>query len=87
MKFEYDPNKSTTNEEKHGINFDTAKELWLDEDRVMFPAKSDSEEQWAMIALYNDRIWVAFYTIRLSLIRIISVRRARKNEIKQYYDC
>ena len=86
MVFEYDPNKSQTNKEKHGIDFDEAQLLWLDEDRVVFPAQSDTEDRNALIAMKEEKIWVAFYTMRGPATRLISVRRARKNEEKTYYD-
>jgi len=86
MVFEYDPNKSQTNKEKHGIDFNEAKLLWLDEDRVVFPAQSDTEDRNALIAMKEEKIWVAFYTMRGPATRLISVRRARKNEEKTYYD-
>ncbi len=86
MEFEYDPTKSQTNKEKHGIDFDEAQVLWLDEDRVEFPARSDTEERHALIAKNDEKIWVAFYMMREVAIRIISVRRARENEEKAYYD-
>lgn len=86
MVFNYDPPKSQTNKEKHGIDFDEAQVLWLDEDRVEFPARSDTEERHALIAKRDEKIWVAFYTMRETATRIISVRRARENEEKTYYD-
>jgi len=86
MEFEYDPIKSQTNKEKHGVDFDEAQVLWLDEDRVEFPARSDTEERHALIAKSDEKIWVAFYTKRNAAIRIISVRRARDNEENTYYE-
>lgn len=86
MEFEYDPIKSQSNKEKHGIDFDEAQVLCLDEDRVEFPARSDTEERHALIAKNDEKIWVAFYTMREAAIRIISVRRARENEERTYYD-
>lgn len=86
MEFEYDPAKSQANKEKHGIDFDEAQALWRDEDRVEFPARSDTEERHALLAIKDDKIWVAFCTMRDAAIRIISVRRARENEEKTYYD-
>lgn len=86
MEFEYDPIKSQTNKQKHGIDFEEAQALWLDEDRVEFPARSETEERYALIAKNDEKIWVAFYTMRETAIRIISVRRARENEEKAYYD-
>ena len=84
--FEYDPNKSQANKEKHGIDFDEAQSLWLDEDRINLPAQSDTEDRNALIAKKEEKVWVAFYTMRGTSIRLISVRRARKNEEKTYYD-
>ena len=86
MVFEHDPTKSQINKEKHGIDFDEAQLLWLDEDRVVFPAQSDTEDRNALIAMKEEKIWVAFYTMRGPATRLISVRRARKNEEKTYYD-
>lgn len=86
MEFEYDPAKSDANKVKHGLDFEEAQELWKDADRLVFPAQSNPENRWALLALLQDRIWVAFYTMRGSATRLISVRRARDNERKTYYD-
>jgi uncharacterized DUF497 family protein len=83
---EYDPAKIQANKEKHGIDFDEAQVLRLDVERVEFPARSETEERRALIALKDEKVWVAFYTMREVTIRIISVRRARENEEKTYYD-
>lgn len=84
MEFEYDSEKSKANEVKHGIDFERAKELWSDEDRLVIPARSESEARWAMLARYGARVWAAFYTLRGSRVRLISVRRARPNETAMY---
>ena len=86
MEFEYDPVKSHINKEKHGIDFLDAQVLWLDEDRIEVPAKSDTEVCHGVIAKSDDKIWVAFCMMRGTAIRIISVRRARENEERAYYD-
>ncbi len=86
MEFEYDPFKSQSNQEKHGIDFDEAQSLWLDEDRVQFPARSDIEDRHAILAKMDEKIWAAFFTMRGDAIQIIAVRRARENEERTYYD-
>ena len=68
------------------MDFDEAQVLWRDEDRVEFPARSDTEERHALLAKKDEKIWVAFYTVREAAVRIISVRRARENEERTYYD-
>ena len=58
-----------------GIDFEEAKGLWEDEDRLLIPAKSETESRFAMLAKYRQRVWVAFFTLRQQLVRIISIKR------------
>jgi len=78
--FRYDPGRCQANKEKYGIDFDEAQVPWRDEDRVEFPARSETKGRRALIAVKDEQVWVASYTMREAMIRIISVRRARKNE-------
>ena len=85
MKFEYDSNKSRINKEKHGIDFVEAQNLWKDENALIVPANTtDDELRYALISFFNKKCFVAIFTIRESIFRIISVRRCRKNEEKNY---
>ena len=84
MQFEFDEVKSKKNKKKHGIDFIEAQQLWEDPDSIGFPAKSDDEKRFALIARIGTKIWAAFYTLRDSRTRIISVRRARVGEKKLY---
>ena len=84
LNFEYDPVKSERNKKKHGIDFEEAKELWSDPEGVGFPAHSDDEIRYAILAQYRQVLWMGIYTMRSGKIRIISVRRARKGERKLY---
>ncbi|MEI6715505.1 MAG: BrnT family toxin [Verrucomicrobiota bacterium] len=85
MEFEFDPEKSRGNLEKHGIDFETAQCLWLDERRITFDTPFQDEKRSGIIAAYRERLWCAIYTIRNQNIRIISVRRARENEESIYF--
>lgn len=84
MEFEFDPEKSDGNRTKHGIDFEDARALWHDDDRLIVPARSEAERRWAVLARHRGKVWVAFYTIRENRVRLISVRRARPNEEKLY---
>jgi len=86
MKFEWDDQKSNSNKEKHGIDFDTAKNLWFDEKRVEIQIAFHSEERWVLIAAFEGKMWMAVYTMRNDVIRLISVRRARTREVRLYED-
>ncbi len=84
MEFEFDPAKNLANAEKHGITFEQAKELWNDELRLVIPAKSDDEDRFAIVAVWENRVWTGIFTLRGSAVRLISVRRARANEEQLY---
>jgi len=80
VEFEYDPLKNQANEKKHGISFDQARQLLLDEKRVLVPARSLTEPREAIIAELDATLWTTVYTMRGEAIRIISVRRSRNEE-------
>ena len=84
MVFEFDPEKSKKNKEKHGIDFVEAQLLWEDSRAIGFPGRSDDEPRFALVAEVDSKLWIAFYTIRDEQTRIISVRRARKAEKELY---
>ncbi len=83
--FEYDSAKSTSNKQKHGIDFETACQLWLDPNRIIIPARVVGETRFLLIAKLNKDVLSAIYTEREDNIRIISVRKARTNEREIYF--
>ena len=85
MEFEYDHNKSVSNLEKHGISFDEAQKIWNDSFRIDIPARTSDEKRSLVIGNIEGIIWSAIITMREDSIRIISVRKARKNERKIYF--
>jgi uncharacterized DUF497 family protein len=84
MPFEYDPDKSLLNREKHGIDFDEAQSLWDDENRLEIPAKTVDEPRYLVIGQINGKFWSAMITYRGETVRIISVRRSRDEEMELY---
>ena len=84
MEFEWDEKKNRANKSKHGIDFNTALELWNDQDRVEIQTNFPTENRIALIGKIGDKLWTAIFTRRVDTIRIISVRRARKKEAKLY---
>ena len=85
MHFEYDEHKSQTNKEKHGIDFVNAQKLWEDKQGIVVPANIVGEEiRYALIAKFDTKCYVAIFTLRNEAYRLISVRRCRKNEEKNY---
>ncbi|MFH1950508.1 MAG: BrnT family toxin [Pseudomonadota bacterium] len=84
MKFEWDPQKSRLNQIKHQIDFESAKPLWDDPDRIEIRAPYPLENRYVLIGRINNKLWSAIYTIRKGAIRIISVRHSRKQEARLY---
>ena len=84
MEFEFDRRKSQTNKKKHGIDFVEAQALWNDPDRVEIPAVTIDEPRFIVIGKISDTHWSTMITYRNEKIRIISVRRSRREEIEIY---
>lgn len=84
MGFEFDPAKSAANRAKHGIDFVEAQRLWDDPHFIEQPARSLTEARLKIVGRINNKTWAAFITYRHENIRLISVRRARPQEILRY---
>ena len=84
MEFEFDPIKSNSNKEKHGIDFYEAQTLWNDPDLIEIPVITSDEPRFLVIGNISDKVWSCVITYRSEKIRIISVRRSRKEEIDIY---
>jgi uncharacterized DUF497 family protein len=83
LEFEYDPAKSDANKAKHGIDFKQAQQIW-NNTLVKVPMSFEGEARHAIIGTIEARYWTAIVTYRAHVIRIISVRRARKKEVAFY---
>lgn len=84
MEFEFDARKSASNLAKHGIDFDGARKLWDDPNLLEIPANTEDEPRWLLIGKIVGKHWSAVITYRSDVIRIISVRRSRTEEIAFY---
>ena len=84
MNFEFDPRKSLSNKKKHGIDFNEAQALWDDTDLLVIPARTLDEPRFVVIGMIGDAHWSGVITYRDDRIRIISVRRSRREEIELY---
>ena len=84
MEFEYDQPKSLANKAKHGIDFEQAQDLWGDPDLLEIPARTRGESRFLVIGLIEGKHWSGIVTYRKNIIRIISVRRSRAEEVEIY---
>jgi len=84
LEFEFDQEKSQTNQEKHGIDFIEAQLLWLDDMLLEIPARTTGEPRFLIIGKIGNKHWSAVVIYRQDRVRIISVRRSRKEEVEIY---
>jgi uncharacterized DUF497 family protein len=87
LPFEWDENKNETNQQKHFVSFERAKEVFEDENAIEFQGDISSELRILRIGKTFSKILISVvYTIRFVSIRIISARQASKQETKSYLE-
>ena len=84
FSFEFDATKSESNRTKHGIDFVEAQSLWSDPMLLEIPVKTEDEPRYLVIGFIEGKHWSAVLTHRGANIRLISVRRARTEEVVLY---
>lgn len=84
LSFEFDATKSASTRTKHGIDFVEAQRLWGDPMLLEIPVKTEDEPRYLVIGLIDGKHWSAVVTYRGANIRLISVRRARTEEVVLY---
>jgi uncharacterized DUF497 family protein len=84
MEFEFDPKKSASNKQKHGLDFYEARALWDDPDLIEIPVQTIDEPRYLVIGTIEGKHWSGVITYRGDKVRIISVRRSRKEEVEIY---
>ncbi len=87
MHFEWDEKKAEANIIKHGIPFETAAKVFLDENRIEIYDTTHSnieEDRYITIGMANEVLFVV-YTERQANIRLISARLANARERRLYY--
>ncbi|MBQ4403776.1 MAG: BrnT family toxin [Selenomonadaceae bacterium] len=83
---EWDDNKAEINRKKHGISFEKAAEIFLDEFLIDdFDEEHSYYEERIKVIGMVDKVLVVIYTERGEKYRLISARLANKREVKKYY--
>ena len=91
IAFEWDENKNEINKRKHKISFEEASTVFYDAEALMIPdhKHSEQEERFVILGTSSKAILLVVchcYRQSETVIRIISARKATKNEEHQYYD-
>lgn len=89
IRFEWDEVKAQTNEKKHNVSFLEASSVFLDEHAIEFydDEHSEWEDRFLLLGLSNNlNLLMVCHCYRETngVIRIISARKATKNEAKYY---
>ena len=89
IKFEWDASKASSNKKKHGVSFLEAQSVFYDEFAVQFfdEENSVSEDRFLMLGVSDEaRLLIVCHCERAqgNIIRIISARKATKNESSFY---
>jgi uncharacterized DUF497 family protein len=89
LHFEWDEKKNVSNRRKHGVSFEEARTAFLDDNARVIPDTdhSESEERFVLIGLsISLRVLVVCHCYRQDdeVIRIVSARKADRDEAKQY---
>lgn len=89
ITFEWDGDKNEINKAKHKISFEEAKTVFYDEEALIIPDPEHSREEERFIILGFSKqanLLVVCHCYRSAdmVIRIISARKATKNEMKYY---
>ena len=89
IKFEWDENKNAINKRKHKISFEEAQTVFYDNEALVIddPEHSGQEERFIILGMSaKANLLVVCHCYRQSetVIRIISARKATKNEARQY---
>jgi uncharacterized DUF497 family protein len=87
VEFDWDPAKAQANLRKHKVPFLLACEVFKDGSRLERPdASSDyGEERWIVLGRVEQTVLFVVYTQRGQRIRLISARRANRNEQRTYW--
>jgi len=90
IRFEWDESKSLKNKRKHGVSFDEAQTVFLDENAIRYddPDHSEDEDRLIMLGMsFKLRVLLVCHCYRLDdkAIRIVSARKANKKEAAVYW--
>ncbi len=90
LRFSWDPRKARLNERKHGVSFDEATTVFLDERALLLddPNHALGEDRFLLLGLSSlMRLLVVCHCIRQgNTIRLINARKATKREQRQYQE-
>ncbi len=86
MQFEWDPAKNDSNLAKHGMSFVAASQIFDDPRHVVLDSTKpgNGERRYKAVGIIGDKLFTVIFTERGANCRIISARRSRPDERREY---
>ena len=89
LRFEWDERKAAANTKKHGVSFEEARSVFVDERAKLIddPDHSEEENRFVLLGLSSAlRLLLVCHCYRSegNVVRIISARKATTSESKSY---
>ena len=85
MKIEFDPNKNTNNLKERGLSFQLAENFELETAIIRIDTRKNyGEPRFNALGYIENRLYHLTFTVRVGVIRVISLRKANKREVNYY---
>ena len=89
IEFTWDPGKARSNERKHGVSFEEAVTVFVDENAILIPDRDYSvdEDRFLLLGMsFKLKALMVCHCYRRQneVVRIFSARKASNTERKQY---
>jgi len=85
MEYEWDDNKASSNLRNHGVSFDSVVDFSWESAMVIEDDRNDyGERRFIAYGPIGNRLHCLVFTLRGEMIRVISLRKANRREVKRY---
>ncbi len=86
MEFEWNEKKSEACFENRGFDFNYATRVFSDRNKISFRdrRRDYGEDRYQVLGMIEERVYVVVYTMRGSIFRIVSARKANLREVKRH---
>ena len=81
--YEWDLDKRSLNLARHGVDFEAIRDFEWETAKVE-PSPRKGEERFLALGFIGNRVHAVVYTLREDRTRLISMRRAKRREVKEH---
>ncbi len=85
VTYSFDPAKAASNKALHGVDFADARDFDWETALVVEDVRRDyGEKRYVALGMIGERVHVMIFSPRGGAVRLISLRKANKREVKRY---